>query len=1193
MRWFLPDSPVAIRAHHWAQASANGAAGIVYVGPEEYTAMLAATFMDEREENGPVYHPTGVWAPFDEFPTYAQIVTYQTPDVEYGGFVHLHTHSEYSALDGLSTVDEIVNTVVENGDQAVAITDHGNPSAHPVLQVSADRAGIKPIFGIEAYFVDDRLSRPEKGDAEALARLKDYFHLILWAENSEGLKNLWAMSTESNRTGFYGKPRMDWEMLQTFSSGIIASTGCLRGPLSHNALMDDKEDVARARLARLLDIYEDRLYIELHSNQLEEQVKVNKGLVKLARDMRVPMVAAVDSHYAKPEDSLAHRTWLSIQTNSDISDDSSLFAGGQDYSLQPEAEVRKHLSYLGDDVVNEAISNTVRVAEMCDAKIESRSHTPIFSKGKDAGHEKDAARLLDLCLSNWHRTVGKRESQEVYQARFEREFNLLKNKQFCGYFLMVADYCNWARSQGILVGPGRGSGGGSLVAYLSGIVGIDPVEADLLFERFLTEGRTSLPDFDVDFPASKKQHLQEYVRDRYGEDHVAVVGSITKLKSKGIVKDLSRAMQSTLPPDSFMDLVKFSDFVKSAEADTAGLGMPWSDLWDQHGEELAPYREKYPDLFDMADRLVGRVKTYGQHAAGLVISTDESLTGALPMRRAGGDEDGHMVCQFDKDVLELLGFNKFDLLTLRTLDTIQGAIDLVKERRGHVVDPSEWTTEYEDPLVWEEVGAGHTLGIFQIETNASTPLVKQMKPASVSELAAAITLVRPGPKNSGLTKLYLDRRAGLSEVRYPDPRMESFLSDTYGAMIYQEQVMAACMVLAGYDSSEADAVRSLLGKKKVEKVQAAGKEFVARAVERGMTQENADILWAQMAEFAKYSFNRAHAFGYAVLAYWCAWLKFHYPVEFLTSALSTVDKDRTADFIKEARRLGLKVLPPDINESGSGFKASTLAVRYGLDSIKGVGASAVDAIVPGQPYSSFDDFMERKGPGCNKGDVAKLARIGAFDSIEPNRRGLEEMLMADKTGVSTQCVFKEIGFLNEYNLPCHFDWEAEPAPVNERTGKKLKKKPPPKKCSKACRNYTAPPPISIQSIAPYTEADIRDIEMEMLGLYLSSTPFDRIPSDEREAFRAEAERQSLADMAPPGSRYTVACIVSSLRPHTSQNSKKMGFAKLDTEFTEIDTVVFSTPWQKYHKMMKPGTLGIADVFKTERGWALDEFMPIP
>jgi DNA polymerase-3 subunit alpha len=359
-----------------------------------------------------------------------------------------------------------------------------------------------------------------------------------------------------------------------------------------------------------------------------------------------------------------------------------------------------------------------------------------------------------------------------------------------------------------------------------------------------------------------------------------------------------------------------------------------------------------------------------------------------------------------------------------------------------------------------------------------------------------------------------------------------------------------------------------------------------------MEQHDAEVLWGQMAEFAKYSFNRAHAFAYALLGYWCAWLKFHYPVEFLTSALSTVDKSKIPDFIKESRRMGLKVLPPDINESGKGFKASTLSVRYGLDSIKGIGDAAVAAITQGQPYESFDDFMERKGPGADAGVVRLLARIGAFDRMVPNRRGLEQRLLAEKTGESTQCIFKDTGFTNKYDLPCHFDWESEPQPINERTGKKLKKKPPPKKCTKACRNYTAPQPMRISDVEAYTDADIRDIEMEMLGVYLSSTPFDRLDSDERAKCLHDAKQQAQGGM-PEGTRFLLAVTVSAVRPYVSRNNQKMGFVTLETEVSEVEAVVFSTPWIKFGKSIKKGALAMASIYKTDRGWALDDYAEFP
>jgi DNA polymerase-3 subunit alpha len=1181
----------------WAlQALPAGAAYLVECDPARGTigAVLDADFMTQRKETPDVFRTvasTNYY--FDHLPTYREVVMasrkrQEAPSEPLGGFVHLHAHSEYSPLDGLSTVAEMVDAAVAMDQGALAVSDHGFCTGHPDLAKFAGKAGIRPVYGIEAYFVDDRLIRPEKGDIEAQKALRDYYHLILWAKDDEGLANLWGMSTESHRDGFYYKPRMDWETLAKYSKGIMASTACLRGPLTHKALLDGRPDIAKQNLGRLLDIYGDDLFVEIHANQLPEQIEVNKQLVTMAREHGVGLVAAADSHYPTKGHQLAHRVWLSIQTNSDISDDSSLFAGGQDYSLTSETEVRDALAYLGQDVVDECISNTSLIASRADAKVSGDTVTPIFVK--NGGYARDAELMHEMCMANWHLIQDMTHPEEVYLARLAEEEKLITSKKFPGYFLVVSDYCNEARRRDILVGPGRGSGGGSLVAYLLGITSIDPVEADLLFARFLTEGRTELPDFDVDFPQSRKQEMQDYLREKWGEEYVTVVGSITRLKSKGIVADLGRAMKSTLPNTAFIDFNKFSAFVKMAEADTAGLGMPWEDLWAQHGDDLQEYRDRYPDLFAMADLLVGRVKTYGQHAAGMVISTDQPLTGRLPLRRGG--DDGHMVAQFEKNALEQLGFTKFDLLTLRTLDTLQDCLDLIKARRGFSIDLYSWRNEFKDPQVWEEVSAGHTLGIFQIETASSTPLIKTMKPTNLLELADAITLVRPGPKNSGLTAAYLRRRDGMEEVTFPDERMAQVLSATYGCMIYQEQIMAACMLLAGYDSNEADEVRSILGKKKVDKIKPAGEKFIRLAVEwGGMDKGAAEHLWDQMAEFAKYSFNKAHAYGYAVLAYWCAWLKVHYPVEFLTAALSTVGKDRVPEFIKDSRRLGIQVLPPDCNQSGVGFRAvDNLTIRYGLDAIKGVGDAGARGVIEGQPYASFDDFVARKGSAANAGVVQLLARVGAFDMVYPNRRGLETRLMEEQEGLDSMCVSKSLSIINEHGLSCVFDWASEPPPMNPKTGKKLKPKPVPKKCTKACRQYQAPEVKDHSDVTPYTEQDIREIEQEMLGSYLSSTPFDRLDPEDREMLRAEAER---IDVGPEGS-YMLAAIISRVKGHRDRSGNPMGFLDLSTEVADISVVVFNADWDRYHLKrgyFKPGALCYVEVIKNPRGYNLRAFLP--
>lgn len=1188
IRCLLHTGSIPVRI--WASHAVPGAAAYL-VQANESGAVAAQTterFMTTRTDKQGVLYPSvaGALSEGSDIPSYVDLISAVVPDkpVRTGGLVHTHTHSEYSPLDGLSKVSEMVDAVVAMDHHALAITDHSYCSGHPDLAKYAGAAGIKPIFGIEANFVDDRLIRPEAGDRDAQRALRDYYHLVLWARDERGLHNLWAMSTESFRDGFYHRPRMDWDVLERYSEGVMASTACLRGPLAHHALLDGRKDIAQANLARLLNIFGDDLFIEIHANQLPEQIELNKTLVSMAGLAGVPVIAAVDSHYPKQSDVLAHRTWLSVQTESDISDDSSLFAGNQRYDLMSEAEVREALSYLPDHVVDEAIESTSEVARRSTVSLSGKAVTPIFVK--TGGHDRDAELLREQCMANWGLITGKTHSEQDYLDRLDEEMSLLVDKQFCGYFLVVADYCNEARRRGILVGPGRGSGGGSLVAYLSGITSIDPVEADLLFARFLTPGRTSLPDFDVDFPQSRKQEMQEYVRNKYGEEYTAVVGSITRLKSKGVVENLARAMKSVLPETVYADVSKFSAIVKAAEAHTAGLGLPWEDLWTEHEETLQPFRDKYPDLFAMADLLVGRVKTYGQHAAGMVVSTDGPLTGRLPLRRT--DEDGeNMIAQFDKDVLEDLGFIKYDLLTLRTLDTLQTCIDLVKERRGITVDLYSWRTEYEDPQVWDELSAGHTQGVFQIETASSTPLVKRMKPRNLLELADAITLVRPGPKNSGLTEAYLKRRSGEQEVTYPDERMHAVLEPTYGAMIYQEQIMAACMLLAGYDSTEADTVRSILGKKKVEKIIPAGQEFTSRAVEHGMTEEAAQRLWAQMAEFAKYSFNKAHAYGYAVLAYWCAWLKVHYSVEFLTAVLSTVDQDRIPDFIKEARRIGIQVLPPDINESGMGFKAvSNLAIRYGIDSIKGNGEATARAVMEGQPYTSFDDYRER----CttDSGATRRLARVGAFDALYPNRRGLETRLLEEKEGLDSMCVFKTLTVLNEHGLPCTFDWENEPPPVNPKTGKMLKAKPVPKKCTKACRQYVAPEARDHTEVTPYTAADIREIEQEMLGSYLSSTPFEALDKQTRDDLIVQAER---LDTAPSGD-YLLAAIITRVKPHKARDGRPMGFLDLATEVNDLSVVCFNSTWDAHHTKFKPGTLCIVDVNKNDRGYSLKLLEPI-
>jgi DNA polymerase-3 subunit alpha len=1197
LRWFISPRVDEVSAHVWAKAHAAGAVGLIHKSGS--LLMSAETFMNQRIDNGTAYEvPPGLWAESDSAPSYSLLMEIESrePEVSEGTFVHLHTHGEHSALDGLSTIPELVTVAAYDGNTALALTDHGTCAGHPMLQRECDKAGIKPIFGMEAYFIDERTERPESGDTEAQARLRQYKHLILLAKNNVGLRNLWALSTEGNRDGFYYKPRIDWDSLERHHEGIIATTACLGGPVSQ-LVLDGKEDEARQILGRLTDIFGEDLYVEIQPSELPEQIRLNVLLVELAHKLNLPIVAAADGHYPRAADKELHKTWLACQTSSDNENYWHF-----DHSM-PESEMRQRLSYLPQDVVDDAIHNTVVIASQCDARIEAPPKTPIFSR--KGGHQADVERLLKICTENWGKIKGTAYPQEVYVTRFEQEMKLLIDKQFCGYFLIVWDYVDWAKRQGILVGPGRGSGGGSLVAYLANITEVDPVQNELMFERFLTKGRTSLPDFDLDFPASKRAVLQDYLRERWGDDHVMRVGTHLRYKNRGIIQKLFSALADELPGTAFADAKAISKLIDAAEAGTAGLGLSWDELWAQQGDALAPYKDKYPRLFEIAERLVGRLNSYGKHAAGMVVSTDERLDDRWPMR-AGGDGEA-MISQFEFPDLELLWLIKLDLLTLRTLDTIQETIDLIEELRGYRINVYDWHEEYEDPQVWEEISEGHTLGIFQIETASGTKLAKQMRPDSLQSLADMGSVVRPGPMRSGLTDVYLRRRNGQEAVTFPDPRMEEFLGKTYGCMIYQEDILTACMELAGYSGDEADGVRKILGKKKVEAVQVAGEKFTARCIENGMTREAVDRLWAQMAEFAKYGFGRAHAFAYAVVSYWTAWLKVHYPVEFLTAALSTVDKDRAFDFVAEARRLGVTVLPPDINESGVGFRPGVLTIRYGLDAIKGVGSKAVADLTVGQPYNSFADFIERKGKNANSGVVLTLARVGAFDSLEPNRRALVERLEATKSGESAKCVFKteDKVLLSAFigvgprtdeamanGLPCQFAWDREEPPINPKNGKKLKLKPVPKRCTKACRNYTAPEPIDPATVPNYSDEEIRQIEAEMLGGHLSSTPFDALPDDLRE----ELYEQAQAALSGPEGLYNVCGVLTKVRKHTDRNGRDMGFLMITTEAAELDVVVFGDHWELYQSSLALGSLVLAEIRKTYRqdrdGFSLVNFINV-
>lgn len=1117
-------------------------------------------------------------------------------------FSDLHVHSEYSVLDGLSTTAEIAARVAENGGTAAALTDHGGCFGHVQWQRDALAAGISPVFGIETYFQPDRLARPAEGDKDAQSRLRSGSHLILLAQGDRGLHDLWAASTEAFTTGFYFKPRMDWDVLEQYGSDLVCTTACLGGIVADDVARRDVSAVL-AKLGRLKSIFGDRLFLEMQGNELHEQRRLNMLLAEAGEALDIPLIATCDAHYPSPAEAALHREWMTCQSG----------GGKDDYwhfsPMLPEEQLRDYLGYLDPKVVDRAIWNTGEIAARCDARIGGHAEPPVFTPGGTA--DDDAVQLRAMCEANWYKV---RDLGPEYRDRMEREFSVVTGKGLAGCYLIVDELITFARTQlGALVGPGRGSAAGSLMSYLLGITSVDPIPAGLLFERFLTLGREALPDFDLDFPSSARAPVQDHAVERYGADHVVRVGTIMRYGLKGIVNKLASVYAHRYSDQVVADAKEVGSLVDQAEAGTAGLGLPLDELLEE--PEIAGYRKLYPEMFASVAALHGRVYAQGQHPAGLIISPGRSLAGAMPMRHAS-TSDRLLVSQFDYRAAEELNLLKLDILTLRTLDTMQEAIRLVEKRTGVRLDPRSWDIEHLDPQVYGAIGTGETSGMFQVETSLCRGYAKRHKPSRLGHLADLTTYVRPGPRNSGATEHYLARHLGTEAVSYVHPLLEELLSSTYGVMLYQEQVMQACMILAGYSELEADGVRKILGKKLLGRVQAAGEEFVRRAAERGHDEEAMTALWADMAEFGKYAFNKAHGFSYGVLSYWTAWMKEHYPAEFLTALMSTVKTERLPEFAMEARRLGLTVLPPDVSICQAGFTVEGITVRYGLRAIPKVGEVAIRRITAAQPYADYEDFLARSQ--ADAGVRYALARAGALDSLVPSRKGVVRVIEADRDGSSVRCVHKTDDSSGPDGLPCSYDWdrdragqEAEhaqrmaPRVAAGRKPLKLTVKMPPARCTRACRCYTPPAQPGMAGWGEYPADVLFRYDLETYGTWMSDAVFGRLDALSP-GLRAGAAKmaRSLAS-AGPGT-YPVAAVVAGVHGAVTRRGDAMWWATLLTEVSSLRLACFSPRRDadldvpSMLRPLKPGTLVQAEVSKRSymsksgprTGWNLTAVYPL-
>ena len=905
------------------------------------------------------------------------------------GFVHLHVHTQYSLLDGANKIDALIGKVKAAGMPAVAITDHGNMFGAVEFYKKASDAGIKPILGCEVYVAPK--SRKDKG----VSRTDDFeaggnHHLILLVMNQDGYRNLCRLVTLSYKEGFYYKPRIDKELLREFNSGLIALSGCLASEVNQ-AIATGSIERARAVMEDYRGMFDGRYYVEIQDNHLPQQEKANVELIRLASELSLPLVATNDCHYLEKEDAKAHEVLLCIQTGKTFSDTKRWrFETDQLYVKDPAAMGAAFPQHP------EAIANTLDVAARCNLELTfGKYQFPVFATPNnetlDDHLDRVAREGLEARLAVLRTQDGwNAEREPPYYERVEEELTIIKEMGFAGYFLIVADFTNYAKRQGIPVGPGRGSAAGSLVAYALSITDLDPLPYNLLFERFLNPERKSMPDIDMDFCFERRDEVIRYVREKYGEDCVAQIITFGTLKGKQAIKDVGRVLDFPYADTDRM--------AKLYPAPKQGKDFPLKEALEMEPrlKQLRERGEREEQLFDYALRLEGLMRHASKHAAGIVIA-ERPLIESLPLFV---DKDGAVMTQYPYSDVDAIGLIKFDFLGLKTLTMIRSVVRRIAEGRGVQIDVT--TLPLDDRPTYKLMAKGDTVGIFQMESGGMRKVLTQLRPSTFEDVIAVLALFRPGPLDSGMVDQFIKRKHGKEPIKYLHPALESILRETYGVIVYQEQVMQIAQALAGYSLGDADNLRRAMGKKKKSDMEREKERFIAGATQRKLQEKLAREIFDQMETFAAYGFNKSHSAAYALVTYQTAFLKAHYPEEFMAGlmTLEMSDTDKTYKNIAECRERGMTILPPDVNESREDFTVGqpredgTRPIRFGLGAVRGVGSKAIEAIIAVRsegPFTALADFCKRvQSQLVNKRVVESLIKCGAFDFAgEPRRRMLE------------------------------------------------------------------------------------------------------------------------------------------------------------------------------------------------------------
>ena len=1047
-------------------------------------------------------------------------------------FVHLHVHTEYSMLDGAARVGDLVNEVARQEMPAIAMTDHGNVFGAFDFYKQATKAGVKPIIGIEAYVAPE--SRFDKkrvqwadGGEDDVSGGGAYTHMTILAENNVGLGNLFKLSSLASLEGYYYKPRMDRELISRYADGLIATTGCPGGEIQTRLRMGNYKEALRAA-SDYRDIFgANNFYLEIMDHQIDIESRVKADLLKLGQELKLPLLATNDLHYTFHKDAAAHEALLCVQSGSTLADPKRFKFENDEFYLKTPAQMRELFKEIP-----ESCDNTLLIAERCNVKLrENENLLPAFEvpagESEDSWLRKESVRGLLEKLGD--------KATDVYRTRLQYELDVMVKMGFPGYFLVVADLVGHAKKVGIRVGPGRGSAAGSLVAYSLGITGLDPIEHGLLFERFLNPERISMPDIDLDFDERRRSEMIRYATEKYGEDRVAQIITYGTIKSKQSLKDATRVLgypyaigeklTKALPPSVMGKDITLSGIFDSKDS--------------RHGEagEFRQLYETDPDsqrVVDLAKGLEGLKRQWGVHAAGVILSR-EPLLDVIPIHRR--EADGAIITQFDMGACESTGLLKMDFLGLRNLSVLDDALLNIKANKG--IDVVLEDLPLSDQKTFELLSRGDTLGVFQLDGGPMRALLRSMAPDSFADISAVIALYRPGPMGENAHNNYADRKNGRKPVEPIHPELseplQEILGDTYGLIVYQEQVMAIAQKVAGFTLGRADLLRKAMGKKNKEILDKEYIPFEAGMKENGFSVAAIKRLWEVLIPFSDYAFNRAHSAGYGVVSFWTAYLKANYPTEYMAALLTSVrdDKDKSALYLSECRRMGIKVLPPDVNESDAEYTPRGIDIRFGLAAIRNVGEGVVASIKSSRAakgaFSSFGDFLAKVDANvCNKKTIESLIKAGAFDSLNHARKGLMAIhLEAIDSVIET----KRAEAIGQFDL---FGGDS----MTEVVG------------------------LDIEiPTSEWDKSTLLTFEREMLGLYVSDHPLLGVEHVLRS--HTDMSISQLLDDSPPDAVVTIGGLITGIQRKVSRQGASWAVVNVEDLEGAIEVLFFSNTYNQY------------------------------